>query len=46
MGLKNIFAEYLAQGCGFRQLAPRYGISSTTICKWVAIHHFPFDLFI
>lgn len=39
MDLKNqIIAEYLTQGCGFRQLAAKYGISRTTICKWVAIH--------
>jgi transposase-like protein len=39
MDLKNqIIQEYLTQGCGFRQLAARYGISRTTICKWVAIH--------
>jgi transposase-like protein len=39
MDLKQqIIAEYLTQGCGFRQLAAKYGISRTTICKWVAIH--------
>ena len=39
MDLKNqIIQEYLTQGCGFRQLAAKYGISRTTICKWVAIH--------
>ena len=39
MDLKNqIIAEYLTQGCGFRQLAAKYGISRTTIGKWVAIH--------
>jgi transposase-like protein len=39
MDLKNqIILEYLTQGCGFRQLAAKYGISRTTICKWVAIH--------
>lgn len=39
MDIKNqIIQEYLAQGCGFRQLAAKYGISRTTICKWVAIH--------
>ena len=26
------------QGGGFRKLAARYGISRTTICKWVMIH--------
>jgi transposase-like protein len=30
--------EYLTQGIGYRQLAAKYGISRTTICKWVQIH--------
>ncbi|WP_462254744.1 transposase [Ferruginibacter sp.] len=39
MDLKTqIIQEYLTQGCGFRKLAARYGISRTTICKWVQIH--------
>jgi transposase-like protein len=39
MDLKSqIIAEYLTQGVGFRKLAQKYGISRTTICKWVAIH--------
>jgi transposase-like protein len=39
MDLKNqIIQEYLTQGCGFRKLASKYGISRTTICKWVLIH--------
>jgi transposase-like protein len=39
MDLKNqIIQEYLTQGCGFRKLAAKYGISRTTICKWVLIH--------
>jgi transposase-like protein len=39
MDLKSqIIQEYLTRGCGFRQLAEKYGISRTTICKWVAIH--------
>jgi transposase-like protein len=39
MDLKTqIIAEYLTQGSGFRKLAKKYGISRTTICKWVAIH--------
>jgi transposase-like protein len=39
MDLKTqIIHEYLTQGCGFRKLAARYGISRTTICKWVQIH--------
>ncbi len=39
MDLKTqIIEEYLTQGCGFRKLAAEYGISRTTICKWVFIH--------
>src|SRR5258708_7654349 len=39
MDLKSqIIEEYLTQGCGFRKLAVKYGISRTTICKWVLIH--------
>lgn len=39
MDLKaQIITEYLTRGCGFRELAAKYGISRTTICKWVAIH--------
>ncbi|MBS1577031.1 MAG: transposase [Bacteroidetes bacterium] len=39
MDLKEqIIREYLTQGCGFRQLAAKYGISRTTLCKWVQIH--------
>lgn len=30
--------EYLTQGTGYRQLAAKYGVSRTTICKWVQIH--------
>lgn len=39
MDLKEqIIQEYLIQGGGFRKLAEKYGISRTTICKWVMIH--------
>src|SRR3954469_13684828 len=39
MDLKTqIIQEYLTQGGGFRKLASKYGISRTTICKWVLIH--------
>ena len=39
MDLKTqIIREYLTQGGGFRKLAEKYGISRTTICKWVAIY--------
>ena len=39
MDLKEqIIREYLHTGCGFRKLAAKYGVSSTTICKWVLIH--------
>ena len=34
----QIIQEYLSKGCGFRELAAKYGISRTTICKWVAIY--------
>jgi len=35
---EQIIAEYLTQGIGYRKLAAKYGVSRTTICKWVAIH--------
>lgn len=35
---EQIIAEYLTQGGGFRKLASKYGVSRTTICKWVSIH--------
>jgi transposase-like protein len=39
MDLKDqIIKEYLEQGCGYRQLQNKYGISHTTICKWVQIY--------
>ncbi len=39
MDLKTqIIQEYLTHGGGFRKLADKYGISRTTICKWVLIH--------
>ena len=39
MDLKTqIIQEYLMQGAGFRKLAQKYGISRTTICRWVLIH--------
>ena len=28
----------MTQGCGYRKLAEKYGISRTTICKWVQIY--------
>jgi transposase-like protein len=34
----QVIQEYLVQGGGFRKLAAKYGISRTTICKWVMIH--------
>ena len=30
--------EYLTKGTGYRQLAAKYGVSRTTINKWVMIH--------
>lgn len=39
MDLKEqIIQEYVVHGAGFSQLAEKYGMSRTTICKWVAIH--------
>ena len=39
MDLKEqIIQEYLQQGCGYRKLQDKYGISRTTICKWVQIY--------
>ena len=39
MDLKDqIIQEYLTQGCGYRMLQAKYGISKTTICKWVKIY--------
>ena len=34
----QIIQEYLTQGGGYRKLAEKYGISRTTICKWVQIY--------
>ena len=34
----QIVQEYLATGCGYRKLQAKYGISRTTICKWVQIY--------
>lgn len=39
MDLKEqIIQEYLQQGCGYRKLEQKYGVSRTTICKWVQIY--------
>lgn len=39
MDLKDqIIQEYLTQGCGYRMLQAKCGISRTTICKWVQIY--------
>jgi transposase-like protein len=39
MELKDqIIQEYLSTGCGYRKLQAKYGISRTTICKWVSIY--------
>lgn len=40
----QIILEYLQQGCGYRKLQERYGISRTTICKWVQIYQGIHDL--
>ena len=39
MDIKDqIIQEYLARGCGYRILQKKYGISRTTICKWVQVY--------
>ena len=39
MELKDqIIQEYLNTGCGYRKLQEKFGISRTTICKWVQIY--------
>jgi transposase-like protein len=39
MELKDqIIQEYLNTGCGYRNLQAKYGISRTTICKWVQVY--------
>ena len=39
MDLKEqVILEYLEQGSGYRKLQEKYGISRTTICKWVQIY--------
>ena len=35
---QQAITEYLTQGTGYRQLAKKYGVSRTTINKWVQIH--------
>ena len=36
MDLKEqIIQEYMQQGSGYRKLQSKYGISRTTICKWI-----------
>jgi transposase-like protein len=35
---QQCITEYLTQGTGYRQLAAKYGVSRTTINKWVMIH--------
>lgn len=35
---QQAITEYLTQGTGYRQLAKKYGVSRTTINKWVMIH--------
>ncbi len=39
MDIKDqIIQEYLNTGCGYRKLQAKYGISRTTICKWVQVY--------
>lgn len=35
---QHAITEYLTIGTGYRQLAAKYGVGRTTICKWVQIH--------
>jgi len=35
---QQTITEYLTQGTGYRKLAAKYGVSRTTINKWVMIH--------
>ncbi len=35
---QQAITEYLTQGTGYRQLAAKYGVSRSTINKWVQIH--------
>lgn len=35
---QQVITEYLTQGIGYRQLEKKYGVSRTTISKWVQIH--------
>ena len=35
---EQIIQEYLNTGCGYRKLQTKYGISRTTICKWVQVY--------
>ncbi len=32
---QQCIAGYLTEGIGYRQLAAKYDVSRTTICKWV-----------
>lgn len=34
----QVIKEYLETGAGYRKLAAKYGVSRTTINKWVMIH--------
>lgn len=34
----QVIQEYLETGAGYRKLAAKYGVSRTTINKWVMIH--------
>ena len=35
---EQVIQEYLNTGCGYRKLQAKYGISRTTICKWVLVY--------
>lgn len=41
---KEAVREYLADGISYRALSKKYGVSRSTINKWVLIHQGVFDL--
>ena len=41
---KQVVTEYLVNGCSYRELAKKYGVSRSTINKWVLVHQGIHDL--
>ena len=41
---KEAVTEYLVNGCSYRELAKKYGVSRSTINKWVLVHQGIHDL--